>query len=80
MQQKHVSLLKLINILMSCCHHASVYQEIKDMNPSNVFVTSSSGSNEYFMAFLCPGVSLWDPYIIYTSTLIGTEQVEIMNT
>lgn len=50
------------------------------MNPSNVFVTSSSGSNEYFMAFLCPGVSLWDPYIIYTSTLIGTEQVETMNT
>lgn len=65
---------------MSCCHHASVYQEIKEMNPSNVFVTSSSGSNEYFMAFLCPGVSLWDPYIIYTSTLIGMEQVETMNT
>lgn len=61
---------------MSCCHLASVYQEIKEVNPSNAFVTSSSGSNEYFMVLRCPGVSLSDSYIIYTSTLIGTVQAK----
>lgn len=47
---------------MSCCHLASVYQEIKEVSPSNAFVTSSSGSNEYFMVLRCPGVSLSDSY------------------
>lgn len=61
---------------MSCCHLASVYQEIKEVNPSNAFVTSSSSSNEYFMVLRCPGVSLSDSYIIYTSTLIGTVQAK----